>query len=434
MQLDPEITQESLYNQMNKLIVGPLEESGISTVIVIDALDECRDEEPASAILSVLGQLVSQIPKVKFFLTGRPEEQIRRGFSHPLLAEATNIFILHNVEPNSLNNDIQLFFEHEFLELAGYRGGLDGWPTKGQLNLLCKRAAGLFVYAAVTVKFVGHKNGNPKKQLDCLLQSPESSTCEGKTKFKAGTSLDSLYMSILQEAFDYDDPEDDHKIQSVLGAVVLATNPLSPSAIAMLLGLDTEDVSPILSSASSLLILQEDVDSPAQPFHKSFPDFIMNPDRCTDKRFHISPSTHHLELLVGCLELMNQLLEKNMCRLPDTVANCEVDNLHERIRQYLNPALQYACKSWHKHFIDEHTIHGSTATSTLQCFLEKKFLFWLEVLSVLGAAKEAIDALQVVAKQLKVSQISPFDVLPGFTQTGYRHHQLLTLLMTAPDL
>ena len=64
VQRDPEIGQDSLYSQMNKLIVRPLQESGISTVIVIDALDECGDEETASAILSVLGRFVSQIPKV----------------------------------------------------------------------------------------------------------------------------------------------------------------------------------------------------------------------------------------------------------------------------------------------------------------------------------------------------------------------------------
>jgi len=56
------IAYESLYNQMNKLIVQPLRESTISTVIVIDALDECKDEDPASEILSVLAEFVSEIP------------------------------------------------------------------------------------------------------------------------------------------------------------------------------------------------------------------------------------------------------------------------------------------------------------------------------------------------------------------------------------
>ena len=68
VQSDPEIVHESLYGQMKKLIIQPLAESAVSTVIVIDALDECKDEEPASAILSVLGQFVAEVPNIKFFI------------------------------------------------------------------------------------------------------------------------------------------------------------------------------------------------------------------------------------------------------------------------------------------------------------------------------------------------------------------------------
>ena len=91
-----------------------------------------------------------------------------------------------------------------------------------------------------------------------------------------------------------------------------------------------------------------------------------------------------------------------MCKLPDAVANSEVEDLSKRTEQYLDPALQYACKSWYKHLIDEHTIHTPAITSALHCLLEKKFLFWLEVLSVLGAAREAVEALEVAARWLKV--------------------------------
>ena len=419
---------------MKNLLVGPLRESGISAVIVIDALDECKDEEPASAILSVLGQFVSQIPEVKFFLTGRPEPRIREGFRLPLLAKATDVFVLHNVEPSLINNDLRLFFIGRFLELADHRGGLDGWPTKRQLDLLCERAAGLFVYAAATVKFVDHRNNSPKKQLDRLIHSPETSDHEGKTKFRAETTLDSLYMTILQEAFGSDDQEDDPIVRSILGAVTLAKNPLSPSAIATLLDFNTEDVFLHLSSVSSLLIIQEDIKSPVRPFHKSFPDFITNPARCASERFYISPPTHHLEILLGCLNLMNQMLEKNMCKLPDAVTNSQVEDLSERINQYLNPALQYACKSWHKHLVDKYMTHRPAIISTLHHFLEKKFLFWLEVLSVIGAAREAVDALDVAIRWLKVCSVSMLDVLPKFTQIGLRYHQLLTLPMTASIL
>jgi hypothetical protein len=98
VQSDPGIAHESLYNQMNKLIVQPLKESAISTVIVIDALDECKDEEPASAILSVLGQFVSQIPKVKILRHRSPGATDSRGIPSPSVGKATDVFVLHEVE------------------------------------------------------------------------------------------------------------------------------------------------------------------------------------------------------------------------------------------------------------------------------------------------------------------------------------------------
>jgi len=60
IQSDPEVANESLYNQMTKLIVQPLSKTNISTVVVIDAPDECEDRESALAILSVLGRLKSE--------------------------------------------------------------------------------------------------------------------------------------------------------------------------------------------------------------------------------------------------------------------------------------------------------------------------------------------------------------------------------------
>ncbi|KAF9791107.1 hypothetical protein BJ322DRAFT_1104775 [Thelephora terrestris] len=415
IQADPEIVHESLYGQMNKLVVQPLVESSVSTVIVIDALDECKDEEPASAILSVLGQFVAQIPKVKFFVTGRPEPRIREGFRLPLLAEATDVFVLHEVESSRVNSDIRLFFGHKFSEIRSRRRGMDGWPTAEQQGLLCERTGGLFVHAIATVRFIDQKNVNPKEQLVRLLRSPDS-RFEGKIKFKVNTTLDSLYITILQEAFGDDDPEGDPRVRSVLAAVILAMNPLSPATIATLLSIDTEDVFPLLSSLHSLLVLREDVDHPVRPFHKSFPDFIVDPTRCINQRFHISPPAHHAEFLLGCLETMNRRLEKNMCKLPDGVTNSEVADLRERTEQYIDEGLQYACQSWHKHLIHTTPVHSPEIVPVLRRFLEEKFPFWLEVLSVLGTAREAVDALTAAEQWLDTSPTPT----PGLVKDYFR--------------
>lgn len=91
-----------------------------------------------------------------------------------------------------------------------------------------------------------------------------------------------------------------------------------------------------------------------------------------------------------------------MCKLPDAIANCEVGDLKERTKQHINPALEYACRSWHKHLVNEHTVYTDKISAALYDFLRQKFLFWIEVLSVLGAAREAVNALGVVKKWLEV--------------------------------
>jgi len=80
-----------------------------------------------------------------------------------------------------------------------------------------------------------HKFKRPSARLAIILKSPESTTHEGQAALKVYISLDSLYTSILQEAFPSVDAEDDAMVRLTLGTVVLATNPLSPSAIAALM-------------------------------------------------------------------------------------------------------------------------------------------------------------------------------------------------------
>ena len=93
-----------------------------------------------------------------------------------------------------------------------------------------------------------------------------------------------------------------------------------------------------------------------------------------------------------------------MCKLPDGVANSDIRDMEKRIKQYINPALEYACRSWHIHLVDKDMTSVSVpdVTSTLSRFLETKFLMWLEVLSVLGAARNAVDALQAAVDWLEV--------------------------------
>ena len=399
LQSNPDVIHESLQNQMQKFLVRPLQSADISTVIVIDALDECKDEDPESAILLVLGMSVSMIPRVKFFVTSRPEAHILSGFRASLLEDLTHVFILHNVKPHSINNDIRHFLKHELSRLTLKWHSMDDWPADEHLDLLCQRAAGFFVYAVATVNFLKHRFKRPSDRLDVIMKSPESTVHEGRVGLRVYNSLDYLYMSIFQEAFCKNDAEDDAMVCSVLSAVILAINPLSPSAVATLLGFECDVVLSLLEPIQSLLVLHDDTNSPVQPFHKSFPDFITDPARCSDPRFHISPE-FHVKLALYCLELMSKSLEKNMCSIPDYALNSGVEDLPMRIEDSgICGALEYACRSWYRHLIVMEC-HAAKVVSALHHFLEEKFLFWLEVLSVLGAVSDAADALNTTVMWL----------------------------------
>jgi hypothetical protein len=406
LQSNPDAIHKSLQDQMEKFLVKPLQSAAISTVLVIDALDECKDKDPESAILLVLGQLVSEIPGVKFFITSRPEAHVVAGFRGPLLQGLTNVFVLHDIEPHTVNNDIRHFFKHKLSMLVHRRGsGGEDWPTDEQLNLLCQRAAGLFVYAAATVKFLNHKFLRPSDRLDVIMKSPESTSPEGMAKLDEYTSLDFLYMSILQAAFLDNDNNDDGTVRSIIGAVILAANPLSPSMIAALMGSRCDQVQCLLESIQSLLTLAEDPHYPVQPFHKSFPDFITDPTRCIDRRFHIPPDHYHSELALNCITLMDHSLKRNMCSLPDYILNSKVRGLQKKVDgSGICGALEYACRWWSKHLVFTKG-HGTDIISSLSHFLEHKFLFWLEVMSILGAVGDAARAL--VATKEWLGEVCP---------------------------
>ncbi|KAF9784565.1 hypothetical protein BJ322DRAFT_1211500 [Thelephora terrestris] len=403
LQSNPDIVHDSLLFQMETLIVGPLLSAGVSTVIVIDALDQCKDEEPESAILLVLGQLVNSIPNVKFFITSRPERHIVSGFRGPLLKEATNVFILHQVDRSTVDNDIRRFFKLRLSELASSESEV--WPTDEQVEPLCRRAAGFFAYAAATVTFLRVTSRELSDRLKVIMESPEITFQEGQTDFSEYIGLGRMYALILQAAFFKNDTDDDALVRSVLSVVFLATKPLRLSAIATLLGLERDVVLSVLEPVQSLLILHEDVNQPIQPFHKSFADFMMDPSRCYDGRFHISPD-NHINIFICCLKLMEESLKKNMCSIPDFFLNHEIEDLVERIEASgISGALEYACRSWHSHLIltEDHT---SIALSTLHDFLEKRFIFWLEALSVLGIVDIAVGALGAALRWLNKIRVS----------------------------
>jgi len=379
----PDAGRESLCSQMEKLIVGPLQAARITTLIIIDALDECKDEEPASAILSVLSRYMHEIPDVKFFITGRPEPRIRSGFRLESLQPITEVFKLHDVERSSVDNDIEMFFRTQLTEIAKTRSDCDfteDWPASSDIEILCKKAAGFFIYASTVVKLLTFRHQTPTEQLERIISLPQDTAHEGRT------GIDLLYTQVLEQAaadVDMDD-EDNEKIhrcfKTVVGTVLLVFNPLSMRALSDLLILPS--ISTTLHSLHSLIIIPDGPEDPICIFHKSFPDFLTDHKRCKDNRFFVDPAVHHVEILLSCLNLMGERLKRNICNLDDYAILSEVEDLSTRQKDHIGDALEYACCFWTKHLL------GIPSTGpcvekvqrAIDQFFKTHFLHWIEVL------------------------------------------------------
>ena len=394
LRINSDITYHSLEDQMEKFLIGPFRTADISTVIVIDALDECKDEDLGPDILSVLGKL-QDIPKVKLFITSRPEARVVTGFDGPL-RHLTGVFILHQVKPDIVNQDIRLFFEHELSKLAQRRRKVD-WPKGEQLDWLSQRTAGFFVHAVATINFLDHHIKAPWERLDTIMNS-ESTGHEGKAKLKGYNNLDSLYVSILHASFRDNDDEDDATVRSILSCVLLSTNPLSPSTIATLTGLQDHRVRCVLELTRSLLVLPSDPNEPVQPFHKSFPDFMTDKNRCADRRFHISPD-YHAEIFMNCLKIIGKPLE-NIPPLPDPGFVYRVTQLPRIEPRSICGALQYACRSWHRHLVVMEDPPPEVFSALLN-FLEERIVFWLVVLEALDDLPHGCWAMDATIQWLK---------------------------------
>jgi len=397
LKASPNIGQETLCSQVETIIVDPLKTTRTQTLIIIDALDECKDEEPASAILSVLSRYADKIPNVKFFITGRPEPRIRSGFRLQSLKPITEVLRLHDVKRSSVDDDIKLFFGTWLTKIAKARSDCDltqDWPSSSDITTLCEKAAGFFIYASTVVKLISSRNRTPAEQLDRIISLPQSTAHEGRS------GIDLLYTQVLEQAVDDMDTDTEEiysRFRTVVGAVLLVLNPLPARGFSDLLGVSS--ISTTLCSLHSLLLIPQNTEDPIQAFHKSFPDFLTDPVRCKDKRFLVEPAVHHAEILLSCLDLMKKRLKKNICNLPNNAVLSEVKDLSARCKDYIGDALKYACCFWAKHLlmIPVSSSCVKEVEKGINQFFTTCLPYWIEVLALtgnLGAGVYAVNDIE----------------------------------------
>jgi NACHT domain len=324
IRINPNVQDDSLPIQLEKLLVRPFKQTGLSATIVVDALDECEDKEPVSEFLSALAGHMNNMPTVKFFITGRPEDRIRSGFKLPSLR--TKELPLHDVDSAVVDSDIESFVTFRLNEIATRRReSISGqWPSDRDIVVILKKTSGLFIIASVILRFIDSSFASPQKRLKLIVDPQDSTIYEGRS------GIDVVYHQILSASFEHIDDNDGFffdRLHLVVGSIVLALKPLSRLSLAEILEMTPLDIWVILTHLHSVLIVPESESEPIRILHKSFADFITDKERCPDARLFTDSTPHHLVLGMHCLKLMNMRLMKNICNLPQYAMNNDVEDL-----------------------------------------------------------------------------------------------------------
>jgi hypothetical protein len=117
---------------MNQLVLRPLSRLEADSpqsplILVIDALDDCEDDNDIQRILELLAE-ARRLRTVRVFMTSRPEIPIRQ-------AEHQD-FVLHNISPSVIEHDISISLEYNLGIIRRKRTLASDWPGEQTIKRL----------------------------------------------------------------------------------------------------------------------------------------------------------------------------------------------------------------------------------------------------------------------------------------------------------
>ncbi|KAH7101745.1 hypothetical protein BKA62DRAFT_618388, partial [Auriculariales sp. MPI-PUGE-AT-0066] len=383
----------NLDQQVNLLLLEPLKamsagSNGVATVLILDALDEC--DNPAALVGDgCLAKLIAALSdraslgNVKLFLTSRPLATIGAAL-RPFLYRLGQEVRLHEIPTT---DDIRTYLDRSLSDIRQLREPPSDWPSAADLNSLVIRAGSLFIYAATVIRHIKEDEYAPHERLAEILSVQTTSSEDGSPY----EELDKLYLDVLSPPIGPKQPKSlTDRVRQIIAVVVLARAPMSTRMISDLLEIDHGTVRRIVSGLSVIWVTPVSESDPIVLYHKSFPDFILDIRRCTDQRFMVDRSVGHERLATGCLQVLNTLLVRDICKIPflagqELPRRDSINDIETRLAHHVPPALHYSAVHVLHHLAQIAVPDMSQAlVNNLQVFCQEKLMFWLELTCLMG--------------------------------------------------
>jgi hypothetical protein len=339
--------------------------------LVIDALDECRREEPGlPQLLDLISEISVKNDKVKWLVSSRNEPEIKAVLEEH--SARTRLSLELNAE--SVAGAVHAYIDCKMLELAERYRKAHAVRNDPRIHEklqrvqddvakeLRQRADGTFLWVALVFKQIEECGAD--KVLERVQQMP--------------SGLYSMYAQMMRHVNELDDAAD---CKRVLLTVVSTYRPLHLSELATLAELSDLAVHQDIVRHCGLLTIKED-DDIVYFVHQSAKDYLIQ-DSNSDVMSNIFPSGYaegHHTIVSRSLESMTHNLRRDIYNLQ--YPGCSIDKVEHLDPNPLTP-IRYNCVYWVDHLCEIKSSHdevGLYDNGMIDVFLRMHFLHWLEAL------------------------------------------------------
>lgn len=374
----------ALSRVFNDILEDPLLQK---TYVVIDALDECSSD--LARLLKFIVQKSSTYSHVKWVVSSRKWSNIKTE-----LDDAAQLKLDLEFNQEAVSASVNSFIESRVKWLAK-RKKFDQETKDIVQEYLSLKSNGTFLWVALVCKE--------------LVNVERWEVQEKLKEFPPG--LTDLYKRMLNQVCV---SEHSKLCASILGLVSVVYRPITLDELTSLIDLpktiaNYEDLTHIIGLCGSFLTLREHISL----VHLSAKEFLI--EKASRELFPCGVGAAHHAIFIRSLEVMAKTLKRDIYKLGSP--GYPIEEVEQRDPDSL-AAARYPCVYGIDHLQDcdpTKYVKVFEKDGPVDIFLQEKFLYWIEALSLLRSMSKGVASILRLDKLVKVSfQRCTLGVVPTF--------------------
>jgi hypothetical protein len=343
-----------------------------TTYLIIDALDECVTNLPK--LLDFVAKQSSLSSRVKWIVSSRNWPDIEERLEQA----GHKMMISLELNAESVSAAVNVFIQRKVSQLAEQKK-YDAPTYDAVLAHLTSNANNTFLWVALVFQ---------------NLQTTAKRNVQKKLKlFPPG--LNALYNRMMEQISKSEDAE---LCKQVLASIALVYRPITLKELVALVEqlediVDNSELQEIISLCGSFLTLRDNI---VYFVHQSAKDFLFA--EAYNEVFPSGREEAHYKIFSRSLQIMYRTLKRDMYSLG--TLGYPADQVHQ-LKLDLDPlaASRYSCVYWVNHLCNSNLTTSAIYIDNLQSggvvdvFLRKKYLYWVEALSLCKSMSNGITSM-----------------------------------------